>query len=322
MLFVPPADKAAPKTPALANTYAALTELAPLRRPANRYQTRFDANEAAGHRHRRAVRPRAPSSSCPQAPKRARPGPGRPGWPPGRCSSSCSPRPGGSTDEVRAAARRGPGRPRRPCQTFGLYRLTWPRAGAARRRHPAVRPAAAAAVDGEGGRPTSGSRSRQWLADQWAKQELDPPAVVGRFDAGRPGRPAGGPGGACSTPLVDPLRTRTPGSSAGPTRRPPARSSTSSSSWSASRTAEDDAPGSLDGVIRDDGQEAGRRGREQPGDAGRLVHRAAAVPAGRGRGGAGPDRRPAASGTIDDLEPDRPRPGPGGPRAVRPAVPR
>src|SRR5205085_10706463 len=45
VLFVPPADAAAPMNPALANAYAALTELAHFQAGRAKYQARFDTRE-------------------------------------------------------------------------------------------------------------------------------------------------------------------------------------------------------------------------------------------------------------------------------------
>ena len=87
VLLVPPADKAAPKSAALANTYAALAEVHHFA-AGNRYQTRFDANEAP------VLDTEGPFARCavvtaPRVPQGARPEPGVRAGRPRRCTWNC-----------------------------------------------------------------------------------------------------------------------------------------------------------------------------------------------------------------------------------------
>ncbi len=202
VLLVPPADKAAPKSVALANTFAALAEIRHFT-AGERYQVKFDANEAP------VLDTEGPFTRCalvqlPRVPKEkdqnrvfglaAR----------GLFMELLTPA-GRVADEVRAAPASGAA----VAQIFGLYRLTWPRsellAAAARRFNQRLLQRWAAKESAHLREPI-----RQWLADQWTKQKLDPPAVVARFDQAIRDHLKEDPE-AVFDAVVDTLRTRTPG---------------------------------------------------------------------------------------------------------------
>ena len=205
VLLVPPADKSAPKSAALANTYAALAEVHYFT-AGNLYQARFDANEAP------VVDTEGPFARCavvplPRAPKER--DQNRAFGLAARALYLELLTPVGRTaDEARAATA---GRAAAIAQPVGLFRLTWPRvellATATRRFNQRLLQRWAVRESDHLKGPIG-----EWLTALWAKQELDPPAVAARFEQTvrqvLREEPA-----AVFDALVDGLRTRTPGSS-------------------------------------------------------------------------------------------------------------
>jgi serine/threonine protein kinase len=204
VFLVPPADKPAPKSAALANTFAALAEVRHLT-AGERYQVKFDANEAPildtegpFARYSIVQLPRVPKE---KEQNRAF------GLAARALFMELLTPAGRVADEVRAAAPAPD--PAAVAHVFGLYRLTWPRAellaAAVRRFNQRLLQRWAAKESAHLREPI-----RQWLADQWEKQKLDPPAVVARFDQAIRDSLREDPE-AVFEAVVDTLRTRTPG---------------------------------------------------------------------------------------------------------------
>ncbi|HET6574426.1 MAG TPA: tubulin-like doman-containing protein [Fimbriiglobus sp.] len=208
VLLLPPADKSAAKSLALANTCAALTEVHHFA-SGNRYQTRFDANEAP------VLDTEGPFARCavvplPRAPKER--DQSRSYGLAARVLYLELLTPAGRVaDDARAVYVADPGRGAALAQPFGLYRLTWPRvelvAAAARRFNQRLLQRWAGKEAGHLKEPIG-----TWLAEQWSKLQLDPTAVVARFDRVVRDQLREEPEAAFDA-IVDGLRTRTPGSS-------------------------------------------------------------------------------------------------------------
>lgn len=177
MLFVPPADGSVPRNPAMANTFAALSELYHYA-SGTRYQNKFDPNEPPildpdGPFTRSAIVP------LPRIPKEkdrdlafglaAR----------GLFTEMLTPA-GRVTDYVRSVAPLTGNSSVPVVHLFGLYRLSFPRAemlSAATRRF------SQRLLQRWAAKETTHLREpiTQWLTDQWAKQQIDPAAVLTRF---------------------------------------------------------------------------------------------------------------------------------------------
>jgi serine/threonine protein kinase len=209
VFFVPPADKTSPRTAALGNTYAALTELHHFQARRSKYVTTFDKAEAPVQ-DAEAPFARAAVQVLPKGvdPK------GR-GEAVGRVARALfneilTPA-GRVVDEVRDVFRNAFPSPIPTCQSFGLFRLTWPRPevlAAATRRF------AQRLLQRWTAKDASGLRDpiRTWLDGQWAERRLGfEPVVEGFHEAARAAlreEPE-----KVIDAFIDPLRTRTPSGS-------------------------------------------------------------------------------------------------------------
>jgi eukaryotic-like serine/threonine-protein kinase len=206
VLLAPPADPKAPKSAALSNTFAALTELHHFAAGA-RYQTKFDNNEAPitdteGPFARTAV-VQLPRTTKPHEQDRVYGLAAR-----GLFVELLTPA-GRVTDYVRSVAPMGRNPAAPTAQIFGLYRLAWPRAellGVAARRFKQR------LMQRWSGKEATHLREpiRHWLQEQWAKQKLEPQQVFDRFEQAVREALRESPA-AVFDAAVDTLRTRTPG---------------------------------------------------------------------------------------------------------------
>ncbi len=206
MLLIPPGDHSMPKNAAMANTFAALTELHHFAL-GTRYQTKFDTNEAPitdteGPFTRCAI-VQLPRTTKPHEQDRAFSLAAR-----GLFVELLTPA-GRVTDYVRSVAPSGRSAATPVAQVFGLYRLAWPRAEllsvAARRFKQRL-------LQRWSGKEATHLREpiRQWLHDQWVKQKLDPQLVFTRLHTAAHDALRESPA-AVFEAAVDTLRTRTPG---------------------------------------------------------------------------------------------------------------
>ena len=205
VLLAPPADAAAAKTAGLANTYAALAELHHFSAGAQ-YQTKLDSAEppvidTEGPFERVAV------LQLPPVPK-PRHQVQVYGLAARGLYTELLTTAGRVTDYVRSVTpvRVGAGP---AVQSFGLARLTWPRAelltAATRSFNRQLLSRWAGKESAHLSEPLAA-----WLDDLWAKQRLDLPSVVGRFRAASQQALRESPE-AVFAAAVDTLRTRTPG---------------------------------------------------------------------------------------------------------------
>jgi hypothetical protein len=206
VFFVPPADGAGSRSTALGNTYAALSELVHFQARKSRYQTAFDKSEGP------ITDGEAPFSRVEvlQLPPGADPAKSRPVLATAARAvfhELLSPA-GRVIDEGRDVYRRAFPESAPTCQTFGLYRLTWPRPevlAAATRRF------AQRQLQRWVGKESAHLREHiaDWLTRQWTERKLGFDVVVEEFN------------GAARTAMreepervfdafIDPLRTRTP----------------------------------------------------------------------------------------------------------------
>ena len=125
LFFVPPADKTAPRNATLGNAFAALAELYHFQAKRTRYQTAFDKSEAP------VIDPEPPFSRV-----AIQPLPKTVNVKEQTASAGLAARglfqefltPAGRVaDEARETARRANPSPVPVCQSFGLFRLSWPR---------------------------------------------------------------------------------------------------------------------------------------------------------------------------------------------------
>jgi hypothetical protein len=206
MFFVPPADAAATRGSALGNTYAALTELCHFQAKRSRYQTCFDRAEA-------------PISDG--EPPFARVGVLQ--LPKGADSVKAHPvltsaaralyhellTPAGRTADVgRDVYRNAFPSPLPTCQTFGLFRLSWPRPevlAAATRRF------AQRQLQRWTGKEAVHLREHitEWLNNQWSDRKLSFEAIVDTLNGAVRDSLREEPERVFDA-FVDPLRTRTP----------------------------------------------------------------------------------------------------------------
>ena len=206
LFFVPPADKKAPRNATLANTFAALTELYHFQAKRTKYQTVFDRAEPP------VLDGDAPFARVAvlQLPKSVDPkGRGAVAGLAARALFNELLTPAGRVvDEVRDVYRNAFPSPTPTCQSFGLFRLTWPRPevlAAATRRF----------VQRLLQRWTSKEAAHlrepiaAWLGQQWAQRKLGFDQMVEGFNAAAQASLREDPEKVFDA-LLDPIRTRTP----------------------------------------------------------------------------------------------------------------
>jgi serine/threonine protein kinase len=206
VLFLPPADKKAPRGAALGNTFAALTELYHFQARRDRYEAAFDKGEAPvidseGPFTRTAV------LQLPRTPE-----PKKQGEVTGLAARALFQEiltPAGRViDEVRDVYRNAMPSPHPTCQTFGLFRLIWPRPemlAAATRRFAQRLLQRWTAKDAVHLREPIAA----WLVQQWAERKLGFDAVVDGFNAAIRAATREEPDKVFDA-VLDPVRTRTP----------------------------------------------------------------------------------------------------------------
>ncbi len=206
MFFVPPAEVTSPRTTALANTFAALSELHHFQAKKTRYQALFDKAEApvadSEAPFARTTILQLPKGTDPRASRPVVTGAARALYhelltPAGRVA-----------DEGRDVYRNAYPADAPTCQTFGLYRLSWPRPevlAAATRRFAQRQLQRWTGKDAGHLREPIGL----WLTEQWAERKLSFEAVVealrGAAHAALREEPE-----RVFDAFIDPLRTRTP----------------------------------------------------------------------------------------------------------------
>ena len=206
VFFVPPADKTASRNAALGNAFAALTELYQFQARRTRYQTTFDKAEPpvidnAAPFDRAAV---LPLPKVPD-PKQRRAITGQAAralfqellTPAGRVA-----------DEVRDVYRNAFPSPTPTCQTFGLFRLSWPRPellAAATRRFAQRLLQRWTAKDAAHLREPIAA----WLDQQWASRKLEFETIVEAFNGTVRNALREEPDKVFDA-FIDPLRTRAP----------------------------------------------------------------------------------------------------------------
>ena len=177
VLLLPPADKGGTRPAALANTYAALAELAHYSRADTTYEAKFGPRDPAVSRPGAAVRP-VPVPAVAAGVRTRRRAVTRPGRPPGCCSANCSPRSAAPPTTTRPAPTADAF-----CHTAATYRLSWPGRRLARR---AARRLAASLLRGNGPARTSTPvrpAVTAWLDEQWASRQLAPEQLIDRLTA-------------------------------------------------------------------------------------------------------------------------------------------
>lgn len=206
VFLVPPADAKAQRTPALANAYAALAELHHFQSKKGRYQAAFDKSEAPVT----DGEPPFARVSVLQLPRVA-------GAAESRTVLATAARalyqeiltPAGRVvDEGRDVYRNAFPAAAPACQTFGLFRLSWPRPEvltAATNRLAQRQVQRWAAKDAAHLREPVA----EWLNQQWAERRLSFDAVIESLNEAARAALREEPGRVFDA-LVDPLRTRTP----------------------------------------------------------------------------------------------------------------
>ncbi len=206
LFFTPPADRSAPRNTALGNTFAALTELHHYQSARTRYQTTFDKTEApiidqdapfARMSIFRLSKKQNPKDQAHVAGLAAR-----------GLFNEILTTAGRVSDEVRDVYCKAYPSPHPICQSFGLYRLSWPRpemlAASTRRFAQRILQRWMGKDAAHLQEPIAG-----WLSQQWAERRLNFDQVVAGFqeavhkslreDSDR-----------VFDAFIDPLRTRTP----------------------------------------------------------------------------------------------------------------
>jgi serine/threonine protein kinase len=204
LFFVPPANKDATRNTALGNTFAALAELHQFQQRLSIYKTAFDRAEAP------IVDTDAPFARVAVLPLPKGPEP-RQQLAAARLAAralyneTLTPA-GRVADETREATAVPPAGP--TCQTFGLFRLSWPRPemlSAATRRF------AQRQIQRWTGKEAAHLRTpiAEWLARQWFDRKLDLESVVGELRAAAHASLGDEPERVFDA-IVEPLHTRTP----------------------------------------------------------------------------------------------------------------
>jgi serine/threonine protein kinase len=208
LFFVPPAGPKDPRGPALGNTYAALAELSHFQARKSRYQTIFDRaeapitdNDAPFSRTAIIQMAKAPDSGKAQmvlaSAARA------------LYYEILTPT-GRATDEGRDVYRNAFPAAVPTCQTFGLFRLSWPRPEvltAATRRFAQRQLQRWAAKES----PHLRERIAEWLAQEWSERKLSFEALIEALNGAVRATLREEPERVFDA-FVDPLRTRTPSS--------------------------------------------------------------------------------------------------------------
>jgi serine/threonine protein kinase len=206
LFFVPPADKAASRNATLGNAYAALAELYHFQAKRGRYQTSFDKSEAPVIDQdppfsRLAMLPfpqnTNPKDQAAMAARAAR----------GLFLEILTPA-GRVTDEIRDAARNSNPSPVPTCQSFGLYRLSWPRPemlSAATRRFAQRQIQRWTAKDAAHLRESI----TDWLTQQWCERRLSNQDVIGSLHGAVRESLREDPERVFDA-FIDPLRARSP----------------------------------------------------------------------------------------------------------------
>jgi hypothetical protein len=180
VFFVPPADRTAPQSAALGNTFAALTELCHFQARKTRYVTAFDKSEApisdGDAPFSRAAILQLPLGTDPADSKSIVVAAAR-----GLYHELLTPA-GRATDSLRDAYRAASPMPEPSCQTFNLFRLSWPRAEVLAS---ATRRFAQRQIQRWTGKDADHLREHiaGWLARQWAERKLSFEAVVETFNS-------------------------------------------------------------------------------------------------------------------------------------------
>lgn len=208
MFLVPPAEPGTARNASLGNTYAALTELHHFQARRSKYQLPFDKSEAP------IQDPDAPFArlSILQLPKTIDP----------KARQLVTARaaraifnevltPAGRVvDEIRDVYRNAFPSANPICQTFGLFRLTWPRpevlAASTRRFGQRL----LQRWTGKDAAPVRDAISK-WLQDQWTERKLDFEQMVGGFENAAKAQLREEPDKVFDA-FIDPLCTRTPSS--------------------------------------------------------------------------------------------------------------
>ncbi|HEY1190092.1 MAG TPA: tubulin-like doman-containing protein, partial [Gemmata sp.] len=206
MFFVPPAEASSPRNAALANAYAALAELYHFQAKKTRYQTVFDKTEAPitdGE-------PPFARVMVSQLPKGAGERSSRPvvGAAARALFHELLTPAGRVADEGRDVYCRAYPAEAPACQTFGLFRLSWPRPevlAAATRRF------AQRQLQHWTGKDATHLREHiaGWLDQQWGDRRLSFEAVVGALQGAARAALREDPERVFDA-FIDPLRTRTP----------------------------------------------------------------------------------------------------------------
>ena len=178
VLLLPFVDRNTPKSQAVANAYAALTELNHYSSPNTRYEAKFDNKEPA------ICDPERPFHRCLllTLPKSPDPGPLR------RTADLAAAAllqetltPAGRVADESREAFQNLYRPEgASCQTFGLYRLTWPRQ---RLLEVAVRRFGRRLVERWGAKSSDHLREpiARWVADEWHRRQLELESLTARL---------------------------------------------------------------------------------------------------------------------------------------------
>ncbi len=208
MFFVPQADKKSPRGTGLGNTFAAISELYHFQAKKSRYQTSFDKSEAP------VIDPEAPFArvSMLSLPKKADPKEmaATAGTAARALFNEMLTPAGRVTDEVRDTYRKANPTVTQTCQSFGLFRLSWPRPemlAAATRRFAQRQIQRWTTKDAAHLREPIAA----WLRQQWAERKLEFESLVDILNGSVRDAFRQEPERVFDA-FIEPLRTRTPSS--------------------------------------------------------------------------------------------------------------
>jgi eukaryotic-like serine/threonine-protein kinase len=208
MFFIPPADKSATRNSALGNTYASLAELHHFQAKKTRYQTVFDKSEAA------VIDTESPFARVTILPLPKKMDPREQGAIAGQAAralfNETLTQTGRVTDEVRDMYRKVFPEVAPTGQTFGLFRLSWPRPEmlvASTRRF------AQRQIQRWTGKEAAHLREpiAGWLAQQWDERNLALERMIESLQGSVRDALREEPDKVFDA-FIDPLRTRTPSS--------------------------------------------------------------------------------------------------------------